>query len=70
LETDDVMRFLKPGDEFIVEVGLGSDADVVSPSPRPVVDSLDDVPAGHIERRLRSETADAGYAGPLPLRPK
>ena len=26
--------------------------------------------AGHIERKLRSETADAAHAGPLPLRPQ
>ena len=42
LETDNVVRFLKPGDQFIVEVGLGSDADIVSPPPRPIVDGLDD----------------------------
>ena len=39
------MCFLKPRDQFVVEVGLGSDADVVSPPPRPVVDSLDDARA-------------------------
>ena len=47
LQAYRVVRLLQPGDQFIVEVGVGPDADVVSPPPGPVVDGLDD--AGAVE---------------------
>jgi hypothetical protein len=41
LQTNRVVRLPQPGDQFIIEVGLGPD-DVMSAPPRPVVGRLQD----------------------------
>jgi hypothetical protein len=47
LQAYRVVRLLQPGDQFMVEVGVGPDADVVTPPPGPVIGGLDD--AGVVE---------------------
>jgi len=52
--SHDVVRFLRPRSEFIVEVGLTPNADEMSPPPRSVICGLDDPRA--VQPAMQRET--------------
>ena len=56
LHSDDVVRFLKPRSEFIVEVGLSPNENEMSPPPRPVICRLSDPRA--VQPPMQRETGE------------
>jgi hypothetical protein len=56
LHSHDVVRFLKPGSEFIVEIGLSPNKDEMSPPPRSVICRLDDPRA--VQPAMQRETGE------------
>ena len=56
LHSDDVVRFLKPRSEFIVEVGLSPNENEMSPPPRPVICRLDSPRA--VQPAMQRETGE------------
>jgi hypothetical protein len=61
LQANDVVRLLKPGTEFVVQIALSSNKDKVSPPPRSVICGLDDPRAVQpaIEREAGEEAVPA-----------
>jgi hypothetical protein len=56
LHSHDVVRFLKPRPELIVEVGLSPNEDEMSPPPRSVICGLDDPRA--VQPSMQRETGE------------